>query len=1058
MLARLFIIGMLGALLHTMVNAYATTISIGSSIENVSYDLGTVKLSLENIDSRMRISPTSEGRLLIEDVHARRLTITMAEDDAVAKPASGLPDKIRLPFPIRVKTANIGEIVIVSKGDTRTLSNVAFNLEADDRQLRLELLHASTPWGEAASRLSLENARPYPLKGNFRLTQANAETPYDIDVGLDGNLELLTFQLAGLLKQQDKAMALVVDEESQAAGGTLARIRATGQVGLGSTLPLDMKLHLGELGQPLLNPPQSGRLNLDLAVTGPLGPAPDLQITLQATDSHWHDEPLKLQASARLAGKHLRDILLEASLQENHLLAKGVLGDAETPLDWQATLGNLSQLDNSMAGRLNASGSLRGPLDKLALQIDWQGEQLSHSSNIRIAQITGKAVLSNVRTEPMQADINASKIQVEDNPPFNTDVSLRGTLDEHRIEIRAAGAKDHFHSQISGQLTETGQWLAQIGKLAYQGRKPVEMEGKAAMQYDSAKGFLLENLALRFSDGHIYLDQLLADGKQFATRGRISRLGLAAIPPAIYSLPPHLGGNPLFSGSWDIQAADEVNGKASLDYESGDLLILSGSGDGSSKPLGLKTVTARLEILKNRIALQGGAAGNELGTLNFRADTALSPTASGFALHADAPLKVNADAALKTLYWVPMPHNMPGATMDGQVTLSMQGDGTIGRPNLNGYMKGSSLALALPDAGVSLSNGELDATFSDDKLQITQARFQGGEGSIAASGYLQLEKGQPNLVMDWRAENFTVISRTDRIMVIEGDLKTALSSNLLDVSGRIEIIRGLIELEPEGKPTLGDDVVVSGQAAEEIEKPLLLKVTGLEIGTGNRSGSEFVLRGRGLDTRLAGTLTLDGMPNQVFRADGIINVSGTYLAYGQVLNIERGQLYFSGPVNNPSLSIRAMRQYLPVLAGVEITGTAQSPSVKLVSIPDVPDSDKLSWLVLGHGIDQAGRDQFAMLSLAAGAILSQGQSVPLQTRLARAAGLDSFNVSGSNAETSRISLGKRLSSNLYLSYEKEFTGLLNVARLTYDLTKRWSIRTQAGSESAVDVLYTFSFR
>lgn len=182
------------------------------------------------------------------------------------------------------------------------------------------------------------------------------------------------------------------------------------------------------------------------------------------------------------------------------------------------------------------------------------------------------------------------------------------------------------------------------------------------------------------------------------------------------------------------------------------------------------------------------------------------------------------------------------------------------------------------------------------------------------------------------------------------------------------------------------------------------------------------------------------------------------MAYGQVLNIERGQLNFSGPLDNPGLDILALRPNLAVQAGVEIKGSAQTPVVKLVSTPDVPDSDKLSWLVLGHGLDEAGQDQFAMLSLAAGALLSQGQSVPLQTRFARAAGLDSFNISGSDVDSASVSLGKQLASNLYLSYEKEVAGLLNVARLTYEITSRWSIRTQAGSESAVDVLYTFSFR
>ena len=40
---------------------------------------------------------------------------------------------------------------------------------------------------------------------------------------------------------------------------------------------------------------------------------------------------------------------------------------------------------------------------------------------------------------------------------------------------------------------------------------------------------------------------------------------------------------------------------------------------------------------------------------------------------------------------------------------------------------------------------------------------------------------------------------------------------------------------------------------------------------------------------------------------------------------------------------------MPVEAGVEVLGTVARPKVRLVSTPDVPDSEKLAWLVLGRG-------------------------------------------------------------------------------------------------------------
>ena len=239
------------------------------------------------------------------------------------------------------------------------------------------------------------------------------------------------------------------------------------------------------------------------------------------------------------------------------------------------------------------------------------------------------------------------------------------------------------------------------------------------------------------------------------------------------------------------------------------------------------------------------------------------------------------------------------------------------------------------------------------------------------------------------------------------------------------------------------------------EPALKVLLNGLHIDI----GKEFNLRGRGLDAQLTGAVTLTGLTQYRPHTEGVIQVKeGYYFAYGQKLTIERGIINFNGTVDNPGVNIRAMRNSTPVNAGIEITGTAFIPITKLVSDPSVADSEKLSWLVLGHGMDQTSKNDYGLLSLAAGVLLSQGQSVPLQTQLARAAGLDEFSFAGGDANNAAVVVGKRLSSKLYLSYQKSISGLLDVARLTYNMTSRWSLRGEAGTESAVDVLYTFSFK
>lgn len=115
----------------------------------------------------------------------------------------------------------------------------------------------------------------------------------------------------------------------------------------------------------------------------------------------------------------------------------------------------------------------------------------------------------------------------------------------------------------------------------------------------------------------------------------------------------------------------------------------------------------------------------------------------------------------------------------------------------------------------------------------------------------------------------------------------------------------------------------------------------------------------------------------------------------------------------------------PTKAGVKISGTMLQAVVKLDGDSEVSESDKHSVLVIGQPMSSTG--------------------------------LDSVNMIGSDASTFSLSIGKRITNHVYLGDEKSLFGLLNVAKLTYKLTKRISLDTRAGSESAVDLIYRLDF-
>jgi translocation and assembly module TamB len=190
-------------------------------------------------------------------------------------------------------------------------------------------------------------------------------------------------------------------------------------------------------------------------------------------------------------------------------------------------------------------------------------------------------------------------------------------------------------------------------------------------------------------------------------------------------------------------------------------------------------------------------------------------------------------------------------------------------------------------------------------------------------------------------------------------------------------------------------------------------------------------------------------------------VRGSYKAYGQQLDIEEGVLRFTGPYDNPTLDILAIRPNLTVRVGVQISGTALSPRIRLYSEPEMPEAEKLAWLVLGRSAANGGAEA-AVLQQAAMALLG-GNGRGLSGGLSAALGLDELSVRGSSSSAdgttsaAAVTLGKRLSRNFYVAYERSMAGTLGTVYIFYDLSRRFTLRAQTGEQSTIDLIFTVPY-
>jgi translocation and assembly module TamB len=1060
MLRRYLTLFMIGLTLLVTSAQGEMSINANASLDTFHYDLDNIHLKLEKLDANWQFSPFGDGKLLVDKMRAKRLIITIGDGTAKTKD-SGLPERIKPPFPIQIRQAEIAEVLVIKNGETQTFSNLKLNLEADAKNIKINTLNASTPWGEASTTLQMSTAKPFPLNGVANLKKVDASTPYDVKVDLSGDLQTLHFNSNIILAKLNNQLAIFQTQPANTPSAALINIK--GQLGLADDYPLSANVAINDFRPENFGSYPTAKLNFDIAVQGKLLPTLATTIQFAARDSQWQDQALLSSGNISIEGKQIRNIDLQTSIANNTIKANGSLGQADSKLDWQADLADLRKFGTDYSGQANMSGTVTGTFENLALQFKLLAKNMSLPGGLKTDKLEGQASMMADENGQVNGEFTASNLQYGKHPVMDGKLTLQGTRAKHQINLTAQGKEFKFESTLQGGLiAATNRWQGLLQSLTLDGATPIKLTAPASLSLDT-KGATLEQAHVKLNKGNLFIDLIKFDSNGFASTGHADLLALEDLPAELFTLPSTLEGSPTFSAKWDIKATDSLNGNINLWHDAGDFSMTT--ADGSKKPLGLQEAKFDAKFVNNQAEISTSLKGQNIGFLEASLSTTFTKVKAGFALVASAPLTLNGKAQLQTLAWLPMPTSLMDASFDGHLNIAVAANGTLEAPNLNGSVDGKNLQFSLPTEGVSFTNGELQASFEHDKLLITKATWQGGDGHLQATGFLlldtarldtaNLDKAKPQIDLDWSAQNFTAISRADRLLILNGTGKTTLTNDLLMISGNFKVAKGLVELSDEDTPVLGDDVVILGQTDTAPEPALKILLNGLRIDL----GEEFTLRGRGLDAQLTGAMTLTGLTQYRPHTEGIIQVKeGSYSAYGQKLTIERGIINFNGTVDNPGLNIRAMRNTTPVNAGIEVTGTAFIPITKLVSDPTVADSEKLSWLVLGHGMDQTSKNDYGLLSLAAGVLLSQGQSVPLQTQLARAAGLDEFSFSGGDADSAAVVFGKRLSSRLYLSYQKSISGLLDVARLTYNMTSRWSLRGEAGTESAVDVLYTFSFK
>lgn len=820
-------------------------------------------------------------------------------------------------------------------------------------------------------------------------------------------------------------------------------------------------------------------LNAGLEISGTLLPEAEGTLQLNLSGSHFAQYGISGNGHLEFTGVRRATAAAEVRLGENRLNLNIAHGTDADHVQLTLDAPNLAQLGNGFEGNLAGHADLSGSLKEPRLQFSAQGRNVSLPDGRHVAALDASGDLASAA---LQLNLALKDYRSKDalNIP-EASVELQGSRMHHTVAAYARIMQDEQHlsghpdEEAIGEFTlkangglsdpaqgwQALQWRGVLDELAAQGVLPFHLLTAVPLSF-AKDSFILGAADVSIAGGQIQFSDTQWTPQRWHSAGRFSGLNVRAVNMQQNKFVSDAFDSMRLGGTWKVTADEHLLGRLQMQRESGDWVVDANTG----LRLGLNDMRLSLRAEQDQLHAQLDASGEHLGEVTVQASMPLTHTDTGWTILPDSPLAGHLHLRSDDLSWL-------GPVLDsnlqsgGRLNFDAGLIGTLLSPRLQGVLQGEALSFGLLDQGIRLEQGELKARFETDAIQIDRLAFSApytasprdklfadyslpaGAGQLNASGRIDLAGDSSDLLI--AAERLPLAQRTDRWIIASGTGHARYTSKKLILDGNIHADAGFINQLVSDRPRWSDDVQIIGQeTASRAGPPRKVEAT-LDLG------DRFYIRASGFEGRLAGQLKVLGEPGEPLRVTGIIAAQdAVFDAYGQRLQVERGMVNFQGPLDDPGLNILALRKGLDVEAGVEVTGTVRRPSVRLVSTPNVPDGEKLSWIVLGRVPESSGVDS-ALLVAAAGSIVG-GQSAG---QLGRSLGIDEISLSQKTGEDSqqihKVIVGKQLSSRARISYEQGLSEVGGVTKFTYTLTPRISIVTRTGTEDALDLFYTFRF-
>ena len=742
---------------------------------------------------------------------------------------------------------------------------------------------------------------------------------------------------------------------------------------------------------------------------------------------------------------------LHLELGRNKADVKGELGVKDLNLDANIDAPGLDNALPGLGGTAKGLVNIRGTVDAPQVMADITASNLRWQA-LRVARVLVKGDVKS--TDQLAGTMNV-RVERLSQPGVNISLATlaaKGSEKQHELELRVqgepvagqlklAGSFDRNEQRWKGTLSDT-RFTTPVG--------PVALNREIALDYrNQEQKISIGPHCWTNPNAELCVPQTIDAGAQGRAVVNLNRFDLAMLKPF---MPDTTQASGTFSGkadvSWDASKEGLPQGEVTL---SGRNVKVTQVVNDAPLPVAFETLNLNAKLQNNRADL--GWLIRLTNNGQFDGQVQVTDPQGRRNLGGNVNIRNFSLAMANAIF-------TRGEKVAGTLNANLRLGGNLQSPQLFGQMQ--------------LNGVDVEGNFMPFDMQPSQLAMNFNGTTSTLQGVVRTQRGQINLsgdadwsqINNWRAR---VAAQGNKVRItvppmvrldVSPDLVFEATPTLFTLDGRVDVPWARIvvhDLPESAVGTSSDEVMLNADLKPEKPKSAAIPInSNLIVHVGNNVRMDAF----GLKARLTGDLKVT-QDQQGLGLNGQINIpEGRYHAYGQDLIVRKGELIFSGPVDQPLLNIEAIRNpdatENDVTAGVRITGTADEPKAEIFSDPAMSQQEALSYLLRGQGLESGQSDSAAMTSALVG--LGVAQSGQVVGKIGETFGVSNLALDTEGVgDSSQVVVSGYVLPGLQVKYGVGIFDSLATLTLRYRLMPKLYLEAVSGLDQALDLLYQFEF-